>query len=256
PVVNENDTVSYEEIRFGDNDRLSALVAQLIDADLLLLLTTVEGLRERGGAGPLIPCVAAEDDVEQHLAQARTPTGVGGMRTKVDAAQWAARRGVEAVIAQASLEDVLLRVLQGEAVGTRFAPVEPGQAGGQRGGGGRRRWLRLTAKARGVLRVDEGAQRALVERGASLLPSGLVAVEGAFEAGDVVEIALPGQAPFARGLASYASHEARSLVGRQSSEIEEVLGVCYSEEIVHRDDMVLLRTDAAPSTAATREPSS
>jgi len=238
PIINENDSVSYEEIQLGDNDRLSAFVAHLVDADLLVMLTTVEGLRESGGAGDIIPVVMPGDTVETHITAAKTPTGYGGMATKVEAARIAVHSGIPAVIAPGAQRDALLRAVRGEPIGTRFV-VDDSDAGAK-AGEARWNWLVYAAKARGKIVIDAGAVAALRRNVASLLPSGVRSVAGVFHAGDVVEIVDESGAVVARGLSSYGAHDAARIRGLRTPEIAEKLGACYSEELVHRNDMALL----------------
>ncbi|HRX83507.1 MAG TPA: glutamate 5-kinase [Phycisphaerae bacterium] len=232
PIVNENDSVSYDEIKMGDNDHLSALVTLLVSADLLIMLTVVDGLRRGGLDGPVIPLVAADDEVSTHVARGKSATGIGGMATKVAAAALVGRSGVPAIIAPGTRKGVLRTLISGEEVGTLFEPrtrrLDP-----------RRRWLATATRARGSLLVDDGARRALVERKASLLPAGIVRVEGRFASGAVVRICDAAGEPFARGLVSYASDEIDRVRGCKGAELPQILGYRYVDEIVHRNDMVI-----------------
>jgi len=235
PVVNENDTVATTEIRFGDNDRLAALVAHLVHADLLVLLSDVDGLFD---GDPRTPGTSRIVDVHgaadlKGVRMGRTgPAGVGtgGMATKVEASRIATGAGIPVVLTTASQVGA---ALAGEQVGTRFHPT------------GRRRptrllWLAHATEGRGRLRLDTGAVRAVVERRASLLPAGVTAVEGTFEAGDPVDLVDPDGRPVARGLVNYDSVELPALLGRSTRELARSLGAGYERELVHRDDMVLL----------------
>ncbi len=236
PVVNENDTVATEEIRVGDNDNLSALVSNLVDADLLVLLTDQEGLF---AADPRIHPEA------QLVARVDTPAidpdlwagagrsgdlGVGGMHTKLQAADLARRSGAAVVIARGSLPDVLVRVAGDEPLGTRFEPTSTAVES-------RKRYL-LSGEGSGRLVVDQGAAHAL-RRGGSLLPAGLQEVAGNFERGDSVSLYLGGD-EIARGLVNYDASACSRLCGLQSHEIEPALGYYYGDEIVHRNNLVLL----------------
>jgi glutamate 5-kinase len=235
PVVNENDTVATTEIRFGDNDRLAALVAHLVHADLLLLLSDVDGLYDgnpaRGGA-TLLGEVASAADLDG-VRVGRTGSagvGTGGMRTKVDAARIATGAGIPVVLTSASLAS---QALSGEPVGTVFHPT------------GRRRptrllWLAHATEGKGQIVLDEGAVRALTERRASLLPAGITSVHGAFAGGDPVDILGPDGVPVARGLVNYDSEELPGLLGRSTRDLARELGSSYEREVVHRDDLVLL----------------
>jgi glutamate 5-kinase len=235
PVVNENDTVATTEIRFGDNDRLAALVAHLVHADLLLLLSDVEGLYDanpaRGDATMLVE-VGSEEDL-QGLRIGRTGAagvGTGGMQTKVDAARIATGAGIPVVLTSA---DRAADALAGAPVGTVFHPT------------GRRRptrllWLRHATEGKGRLVLDAGAVRAVTERRASLLPAGITAVTGVFTGGDPVDLVGPDGTAVARGLVNYDSEELPSLLGRSTRDLARDLGASYEREVVHRDDLVLL----------------
>lgn len=239
PVINENDTVATEEIRFGDNDNLSAQVANLVEADLLVLLTDQEGLYSADPrldpAARLIRQVGPEPFSEalwQAAGGSSTGLGTGGMVTKLQAADLARRAGTTVVIACGSEPDVLLRLARGEELGTRFLPA----AGKLEA---RQRYILSGSRAAGELEVDAGAARALA-RGGSLLPAGVVRVSGEFERGDTVRVVGPGGKLLAAGLASYSSADLVQLCGRKSSEIEALLGYTAGDEAIHRNNMVLL----------------
>lgn len=236
PVINENDSVATDEIRVGDNDRLSAHVASLVDAELLVILTSVDGLYsgnpEVTPTAERIAYVRHPDDVAAMAGEAGSDgLGVGGMRTKVEAARLAASRAIGVVIASGKRPQALTKVLTGADVGTFFRPTGSVT--------GRKHWIAYTLKAQGTLTVDAGAARAVVQEHKSLLPSGLVQVDGDFERGAMVEIAGP-DGTVARGLVAYDADELRKLQGRQSSEIATILGYMDIPEIVHRDDLVLV----------------
>jgi glutamate 5-kinase len=241
PIVNENDTVSVEEIRFGDNDTLASLVVGLCDADLLVLLSDVEGLYSRDPRLPgptpptLVPEVAEVTPALLATATAsRSGVGTGGMATKLMSARRAAEVGARTVIASGRSAGTLPAVLAGDPVGTLFdAPDEARLTG-------RKRWIGHALHPLGSLRVDAGAATAIRDRGKSLLPSGLVDVEGDFDRGSPVDIRDTSGKAFARGLSGYASADLRRLRGLRSSEIERTLGYKFLDEIVHRDDLVLL----------------
>ncbi|HET9829553.1 MAG TPA: glutamate 5-kinase [Nocardioidaceae bacterium] len=235
PVVNENDTVATSEIRFGDNDRLAALVAHLVHADLLLLLSDVEGLYDgdpsRGGATMLLE-VSSEADLDAvHVRRTGSAgLGTGGMATKVEAARIATGAGIPVVLAAAPRAQ---EALAGEPVGTLFHPT------------GRRRptrllWLAHATEPKGRIVLDAGAVRALTERRASLLPAGITAVSGVFVGGDPVDLVGPDGVPVARGLVNYDSEELPGLLGRSTRDLARELGAPYEREVVHRDDLVLL----------------
>jgi glutamate 5-kinase len=236
PVVNENDTVATEEIRFGDNDRLAALVAHLVHADLLVLLSDVEGLYDgnpRTAGASLIPDVRSDTD----LAGARIGrtgqggVGTGGMASKVEAARIATAAGIPTVVASVSSVAV---VLAGDPVGTLFHPV------GRRSSS-RLLWLAHASTPRGHLHLDDGAVRAVVERRMSLLPAGVTGVTGTFAAGDPVELLDQNGHAVARGLVNFDATELPGLLGRSTRELARELGPAYRREVVHRDDLVVLR---------------
>ncbi len=232
PIINENDSVSFEEIKMGDNDHLSALVTTLISANLLVMLTNVDGLRRGGANGDLIEIVQAADHVDEHVSGSKSATGVGGMATKLQAARLVGRSGIPAIIANGSRTNVLKDILSGKNVGTYFEPKASRLDV-------RRRWIATATRPRGKILVDDGAQAAIASRQASLLPSGITQVEGHFSAGAVVRICDRKGVPFARGLVSYTSDETRRVMGHNSKEIPEILGYRYLDEIIHRNDLVL-----------------
>ncbi len=240
PVVNENDTVAVEEIKVGDNDSLAALVAGCVEADLVAMLTDVEGLYDRNpsdkGATLLreVPRVTAE--IERMAGGAGSERSVGGMATKVKAARRLAAQGVATALLSGRRPGALAALLAGEPVGTVFAA-------GKEHLSSRKGWLAGAARGKGVIVVDPGARRALVDGKRSLLPSGVRAVQGQFGIGDPVDIAVDPAHPFARGLAGYAADEVRRIAGLKTGEIERALGYKYLDEVVHRDDLVVL--DAA-----------
>ena len=235
PIVNENDTVSVEELRFGDNDQLSALVAMLVQADLLVLLTTTEGLLTKPPeqAGELVPHVPKVTKEVTALAGAPASTlSLGGMRSKVLAAEMVTRAGERAIIANGMSDNVLARIMAGDAIGTLFEPRPEKLAG-------RKRWIAFFDHPKGAIHVDEGACRAMAMKGRSLLPVGVKAVEGTFARGEPVKVLGPDGSEIARGLVNYSADEVRRLAGKKSAEIAEILGRRDYEEIVHRDNMVL-----------------
>lgn len=238
PIVNENDTVATEEIRVGDNDNLSALVANLIEADLLVLLTDQPGLftaDPRQDPHARLVTEVAELEIPAELWQAAGglagKLGTGGMFTKLQAADLARRSGASVVIARGSDPEVLNRLVAGEVSGTRFHPVATAVES-------RKRYI-LAGGAAGRLVVDEGAARAL-RSGSSLLPIGVVSVEGVFERGDAVRVIAPDGREVARGLVNYAAVDLARICGRRSDEIESLLGFNYGQEVIHRNGMVLL----------------
>lgn len=237
PVINENDTIATEEIRVGDNDNLSALVAALIEADALIILSDIDGLftadpRSSAGARLIEQVTQIDADLFRLAGGSRTGLGTGGMLTKLQAAQLATRSGVTTYIASGHAPNVIARLLAGEAAGTRFEP----QAGRVES---RKRWL-LVDRAMGRLGVDDGAARVLLQGAASLLPVGLTTVEGEFKRGATVSVITPDGREIAHGLASYDSAALNKLIGVRSSRIQETLGYTYGDAVIHRNNMVLL----------------
>jgi len=241
PIVNENDTVSTEEIRFGDNDNLSATIVNLIGADLLVILTDVEGLLERRPSledphPPLISTVPSiTPEIEALASGAGSAFGSGGMATKLAAARTAALSGAATVLCQGSQRDALLRVAAGEPLGTIFLAGEEGRRLASR-----KHWLAFTTRTRGEIVVDAGAAEAVTARGRSLLPAGVVAVRGQFQMGDAVSCVDETGRELARGLAAYPSDAIAAIAGRATREIERVLGYSNGGEVIHRDDLVVL----------------
>jgi glutamate 5-kinase len=237
PVVNENDTVAVEEIKVGDNDTLAGLVAGCVEADLVAMLTDVEGLFDRdpaaAGAALVREVPRVTSEIERMAGGAGSERSVGGMATKVKAARRLSAQGVATALLSGRRPGALAALLRGEPVGTVFA------AGKDRLSS-RKGWLAAAARGKGTILVDPGARRALVEQGRSLLPSGVKAVDGHFGVGDPVDIAVERGRPFARGLAGYAAEELRRIAGLKTSEIEGALGYKYLDEVVHRDDLVVL----------------
>lgn len=235
PIVNENDSVSFAEIKLGDNDSLSALVAGLISADLLIMLSSVPGVLKGGKSGYRIASLPDPIAALSNVTAARTTTGTGGMATKLRAAATAATMGIATVIADGREPGTIARVLAGEDVGTLCA-----KAATRRLGRSRQRWLGLSVRARGAIIVDEGAKKAILERHASLLPGGVVGVEGDFAMGAPIEIRTKAAPPFARGLSRYGADEVRRIRGERSSRIRAILGYAYCDEVVHRTDIVTI----------------
>ncbi|MFQ5457542.1 MAG: glutamate 5-kinase [Myxococcota bacterium] len=239
PVINENDTVVVEEIKFGDNDQLAALVTNLIEADLLIFLTDTEGLYDRDPRREkrprLIPLVRRIGPALEAMAgnAAGGTTGTGGIASKIAAARKSAQFGVPCVVASGRRRGCIGRILAGEPIGTLFLPDETPLTS-------RKHWIAHTGRARGALRVDSGAVDALRDRGKSLLPSGVTAVKGQFGVGDLVQILDPRGREFARGLAAYRSEEIDRIKGLRTSDIVAALGYKSTDEIIHRDDLVLL----------------
>ena len=238
PVINENDTVTTDEIRFGDNDTLGALVTNLVEADVLVLLTDQQGLftadPRLDSAATLVTTAAAGDpDLERMAGGAGSSIGRGGMLTKIIAAKRAARSGASTIIACGREPDVLARLHAGEAIGTTLTSDRTSL-------GARKQWLADHVRLAGQLMLDSGAVRALTKDGKSLLPIGVVAVTGNFGRGEIVGCIAPDGREIARGLVNYGAQEAARIVRRPSSEIEAVLGYVDEPELIHRDNLVLL----------------
>jgi glutamate 5-kinase len=254
PVVNENDSVSFAEIKLGDNDHLSSLVASLVDADVLVILSSVAGVwdseRSVRGGPVIVPEVRSLREGLAHVRAGASDVGTGGMATKIRAACAAAGLGVHVVIADGAEPGVLSRIVAGEAVGTHFPPAAAGRGGRRGGRAARKRWIGFSARPKGTLIVDAGAERAMTGRGASLLPGGLVEVIGVFARGALVEIAGPQRRVFARGLAGYSDAELRAIAGKKTSQIASTLGYHYADEAVHRDDLALTVEDAEQGARA------
>ncbi|MDD3883682.1 MAG: glutamate 5-kinase [Gallionella sp.] len=238
PIINENDTVVTDEIKFGDNDTLGALVATLIEADALIILTDQHGLytadpRSNPGATLVREARAGDTDLERMAGGAGSHIGRGGMLTKILAAKRAARGGSHTVIASGHEPDVLLRLMNGESIGTLLTAITAPLVA-------RKQWLAGHLQVRGKLVLDEGAIRALHSHGKSLLPIGVVSVFGEFDRGEVVACVSEDGRDIARGVSNYNADEARRIAHHTSKEIESLLGYGGEPEIIHRDNLVVL----------------
>jgi glutamate 5-kinase len=239
PVVNENDTISVDEIKFGDNDALSALMTNLLNAELLIILSSVDGLYDKcptaKSKATVIPVVEnVSREVKQLAFDSKTVRGVGGMQTKLEAASIVTNAGEAVIIANGRMDNVLKRIMQGENIGTLFLPKEEKLAS-------RKRWIGYTIKPKGKVYVDDGAARALSDKGKSLLASGILLVEGTFSKGDIVSICKGEKGViFARGLTNYSFEEIEKIKGRSTSDITKILGYKLYDEVIHRDNMVIL----------------
>ena len=238
PVVNENDTVSNEEIRFGDNDTLGALVANLIEADLLIILTDQQGLFDanpvKNPDARLIERAAANDTrLIGYAGPSSSLLGRGGMQTKVSAARLAARSGTHTVIVSGRVEDVITRVAQGEALGS-FLEASEGHLAA------RKQWLAGHMRCAGRLTLDQGAVDVLVNKNASLLPIGVKAVSGVFNRGEVVACIAPDGREIARGLVNYPSDECKQIIGKPSQQIPQILGYEDDPELINRENLILM----------------
>lgn len=238
PIINENDSVVVDEIKFGDNDILSALVTNLVDADLLLILTDRDGLlAEDPRKHKDAPLIRVVEEITPEIAElakgTRGTLGTGGMLSKIDAAKKASLHGIPTIVVNGTKDGIIGQVFSGEDVGTFFLPRSTKLSS-------RKHWIAFNLQARGTLIVDDGAKKAIVEGGKSLLSSGLVDVKGSFDFGDAVRCVDTRGLEFARGLVNYGADEARKLKGLHSRSIEKVLGYKYYDEIIHRNDLVVL----------------
>ena len=232
PIINENDTISTDElvkISFGDNDILAALVTHALRADLLVLLTVVDGILD--AAGNPVRLVENADAVRELVRTDKSALGKGGMNSKVEAARMVTGSGEAMIVANGRGEDVLLRILEGAEVGTLFVP-------GSRKRSAWSRWIGSVRPA-GIISVDDGAARAVAEKNRSLLPAGVVRVDGTFAPGDVVEIHAPDGRPVARGLTNYAAADIERIRGKKTQEVRSLLAEAAYDEVVHRDNLVI-----------------
>ena len=244
PVINENDTVATEELelRFGDNDTLSALVASLVGADLLLILSDVGGLYtgdpRREKEVSLIPVVKEiTPEIQAMAGEAGTLFGSGGMQTKIEAARIVTRSGIAMILASGEEPRVIERIIAGEELGTIFLPAQETLLG-------RKRWIAFAGQPRGEIVIDPGAVEALVTHKKSLLPSGVVDVKGRFELGDLVRIVDEGNREVARGLSNFSADEVRKIMGGKTRTIAQILGYKTYDEVVHRNNLVCLEEPA------------
>ena len=238
PIINENDTVVVEEIKFGDNDNLSALITNLIEADLLIILTDIDGLCDADPRDhPQAKCIPLIEDIDVDLgAMIRETTSemsVGGMVSKIQAARKTSRFGIPTVVACGTKKEVLHQILKGKEIGTLILPKMETLSS-------RKHWIAFNLKSKGDVVVDEGAKKAIVLKGKSLLPSGVLEVRGSFGRGDSVSCLGPRGKDFARGLVNYSAQELDKIKGLRSEQIERALGYKYSDEVIHRDDLVVL----------------
>lgn len=238
PVVNENDTIATEEIRFGDNDNLSANIVGLVAADALLILSDVDGLyvepptpgKKKPELFDVIEKITPE--IERAAQGSASAFGRGGMITKLEAAKTAGHSGAATVLCNGSTPDIITRVLDGERVGTVFMPTTRMTS--------RKHWVAFTTRVQGKLNLDAGASRAIQQRGRSLLPAGVVTLSGGFRRGDSVACVDPNGREIARGLVAYGADEIARIKGLATSEIERVLGYSNGDELIHRDDLVVM----------------
>lgn len=238
PIINENDTVAVEEIKFGDNDNLSALVTNLIDAGLLVIMTDIDGLYDAdprsNPAAKLIPLVrTVTKELERAAGGSGSSLGTGGMATKLAAAKKTGKAGAATIIINGSDPQVITGLFRGEECGTLVLPAARSLTS-------RKHWIAFTIRPQGKIFVDAGAAKVLRKEGRSLLASGVVRVEGSFERGACVRICDPDGIEFARGIADYSSSETGQIMGHKSLDIEDILGYRYGDELIHRDNLVLL----------------
>ncbi len=237
PIINENDTVMVDEIKLGDNDNLSAMIALLMDSDFLINLTDIDGLytkdpRVHSDAQLISQVDTFNKEIENFASHIAGALGTGGMLSKIKAARKVTAAGVPMIIAQGDKPDILLKLFAGEAHGTYFVPKEKKMAS-------RKCWIAYTLKPKGSIDVDAGAARALARNGKSLLPSGIVHVKGDFAVGSAVDIIGPDQQALGIGLVNYSAAETRAIQGLKSSQIEATLGSKPYDEVIHRDNMVI-----------------
>ena len=238
PIINENDTVSVKELRFGDNDTLAAMATNLIEADMFICLTDVDGLYtgnpDQDPEARLVNTVSTVDEVVEKMAgHVCGALGTGGMRSKIMAAKMVSARGGSSFIGQGTQPGVLQRLFKGEPVGTFFLPHDEKLPS-------RKHWIAYTLRPKGYLLLDDGACRALMAGGKSLLPSGILETRGKFDVGDPVQCIDTNEKAVAAGLVNYSSEQISRIQGAHSSKIEEILGFVDSEEIIHRDNLVVL----------------
>lgn len=238
PIINENDTVAVDEIKFGDNDNLSALITNLVEAHLLIILTDIDGYYDADPrttpSARLIPLVKSiSREVERAAGGSGSTVGTGGMATKIAAAKKAGQFGVPTVMINGSVPENIGTLFRGDEVGTLFLPAR--QILNRR-----KHWIAHTLRPHGRLHVDEGASRVLMGEGRSLLPSGIVGVEGDFERGACVRVIAPDGKEIARGITDYGGNEITRILGHHSKDIEDLLGYRYGDEIIHRDNLVVL----------------
>jgi glutamate 5-kinase len=234
-IINENDTVSTDEIKFGDNDQLSAMVANLVSADALIILTDVDGLycMDNEGKQEQIDIVEEISRVEHHASGAGCELSVGGMKTKLEAARMATSSGITCIIANGKKDDILNELIKGKKVGTLFTPRSSKL-------NEKKKWIAFSKKSKGKLIIDEGATKALCHQGKSLLSAGIIKVTGDFAYGDLVSVINETGKELARGFSNYSSGDIDEIKGCKTSEIEKKLGCKYYDEIIHRDNLVIL----------------
>ena len=250
PIINENDTVSVQELRFGDNDTLGALITNMIGADMYIMLTDVDCLYTANPgvdptARPVYTVAAIDSTIEAMAGNTRSALGTGGMQSKIKAAKMVAACGSCSFIGPGRNKNILKELFSGDMVGTFFLPEQGKTIKGKK------HWIAHVLRPSGTLYLDAGACRAIVERGKSLLPSGIIRIQGNFNIGAPVECRCPEGPVVAAGLTNYSSADLEKIRGKKSNEIAEILGFCDSDEIIHRDNLVLLERECNLSEAAT-----
>ncbi len=238
PIINENDTVSVEELRFGDNDNLAALITNLIEADMLICLTDVDGLYDGNpellaDAGPIYTVAEVTPEIKALAGTSKSLVGTGGMISKLQAAEKVAQRGGSSFIGPGRDRNILQKLFSGELIGTFFLP-------GRQTMQSRKHWIRHALKSRGRIFIDDGARDALIKGGKSLLPSGITGVEGDFGIGEPVDVVDLAGVRLAAGLVNYNSTDISKISGLHTGKIEAILGFKDSDEVIHRDNMVLI----------------
>jgi len=244
-IINENDTVAVDEIKFGDNDHLAAMVANIVEAHLVINLTSTEGLYDRNPAdsrkAKLIPLVTEiTPEIEAAATEEATPVGMGGMKSKVQAAKKVTASGIPYIIAPGRRAGVLQEIMDGKETGTLFLPLAEHL-------NSRKYWIAFTLRSRGRLLIDDGAKEALIRDGKSLLPSGVTQVEGDFALGDPVTCVDAAGNAIAKGLVNYSADEIRKIMGLKSSRIEQVLGYKDYDEVIHRDNLAVTALQSGKS---------
>lgn len=233
PIVNENDTVAIKEIKFGDNDTLSAHVANIVEADLLILLSDVDGFFwDLNDPAPVGEMNSVTEEVRNRAGGSGSVHGTGGMQTKLKAAEIIMRSGEMMIIANGRTEGVLARIMRGEKLGTLFM-------GKNKSLSSRKRWIAFNMKTNGKIRIDDGALRALREKKKSLLASGITGVEGRFAMGDAIEILDGHGKPVGKGIVNYSGGELQVIMGKKTAQIREILGGAYFDEVINRDDLIV-----------------
>jgi glutamate 5-kinase len=235
PIINENDTVAVDEIKLGDNDNLAALVGGLIDADILILLSDVDGLysgdpRSVKDAGLIREVREITGEMEKAAGGTGSRVGTGGMVTKLQAAKIAMHSGIVTVLAGAAEKNVVRRVIDGEEIGTAFWPIVKLE--------NKKRWIAYSSSVQGKIFIDDGAAKALLHKGKSLLPSGITGVEGSFEIGNTVSVFDPRGREIARGIVNYAARDIEKIKGSQTHDIKKILGHQDYDEVIHRNNLV------------------